>query len=64
LSISDGIELTQCSINTKVELTVSPRSATPDEPAAKPAPKAVGMVPLLSAEMLRTTSEMVVSPAF
>ncbi len=49
------------SMSTSVEFTVKPRNATPDAPAAKPPPKAVGMVPLLSEVSERTTSDTVVS---
>jgi arginine/lysine/ornithine decarboxylase len=47
----------------RVEFTVRPRRATPEEPTAKPMPKAVGMVPLLSAETERIASATVVMPA-
>src|SRR6185437_7387634 len=50
------------SISTTVELTVRPRSATPEEPAAKPPVNEFGIEPLLSAEIERTTSESVVRP--
>jgi hypothetical protein len=50
------------STSTSVEFTVRPRSATPEEPAAKPLENALGIEPLLSAEIERTTSDTVVRP--
>src|SRR5436305_204457 len=47
-----------------VELTVRPRSDTAEEPAPKPLAKAVGIDPLLSAEIERTASETLLMPAF
>ena len=49
-------------MSTSVELTVRPRKATPDEPAAKPLPNAVGIVPLESLVSDRTMSATFVRP--
>ena len=49
-------------MSTRVELTVRPRRAIPEAPAANAPGNDVGNVPLLSADSVRTTSATVVSP--